>query len=184
MGSNPTVDKDFSFFILTCFAAPLSDYKLNKIWHTRSQSPVLTGKWYIFIGSLEFFLKHCSMHLSRSQSAVRPSTISFSYFWLLLWNHWTESAETWKKEELNVLYQVYVFFSGRSEKRRMIAPAFGWPSHFRLLLWNRWMELAETQQEARTQRYLPSLRFSGKSWKHGCRPASDFRLFLCIRWTK
>ena len=36
-------------------------------------------------------------------------------------------------------------------------------SHFRLLLWNRWTEFNETWQEARSQRPLPSLCFSGRS---------------------
>ena len=38
-------------------------------------------------------------------------------------------------------------------------------SHFRLLLWNRWKEFNETWQEARSQRPLPSLCFSGGSEK-------------------
>ena len=38
-------------------------------------------------------------------------------------------------------------------------------SHFRLLLWNRWMEFNKTWQEARSQRPLPSLCFSGRSEK-------------------
>ena len=38
-------------------------------------------------------------------------------------------------------------------------------SHFRLLLWNRWTEFNETWQEARSQRPLPSLCFSGQSEK-------------------
>ena len=37
--------------------------------------------------------------------------------------------------------------------------------HFRLLLWNRWTEFNETWQEARLQRPLPSLCFSGRSEK-------------------
>ena len=43
-------------------------------------------------------------------------------------------------------------------------------SHFRLLLWNRWMESIETLQEARSQRPLPSLYFSGRSEKQDGRP--------------
>ena len=42
-------------------------------------------------------------------------------------------------------------------------------SHFQLLLWNRWTEFNETWQEARSQRPLPSLCFSGQSEKNdGC----------------
>ena len=44
-----------------------------------------------------------------------------------------------------------------------------WLRHFRLLLWNRWTEFKETWQEARSQRPLPSLYFSGQSEKpDGC----------------
>ena len=43
-------------------------------------------------------------------------------------------------------------------------------SHFRLLLWNPWMEFNETWQEARSQRPLPSLCFSGWSEKQDGRP--------------
>ena len=47
-------------------------------------------------------------------------------------------------------------------------------SHFRILLWNRWMEFNETWQEARSQRPLPSLCFSGRSKKHDGRPGLWF----------
>ena len=43
-------------------------------------------------------------------------------------------------------------------------------SHFRLFLWNRWTEFNETCQEARSQRPLPSLCFSGRSEKQDGRP--------------
>ena len=43
-------------------------------------------------------------------------------------------------------------------------------SHFRLLLWNRWTEFNKTWQEARSQRPLPSLCFSGQSEKQDGRP--------------
>ena len=43
-------------------------------------------------------------------------------------------------------------------------------SHFRHLLWPRWMEFNETWQEARSQRPLPSLCFSGRSGKQDGHP--------------
>ena len=43
-------------------------------------------------------------------------------------------------------------------------------SHFRHLLWNHWTEFHETWQEARSQRLLPSLCFSGWSEKQDGRP--------------
>ena len=56
----------------------------------------------------------------------------------------------------------------------MAALASDWLRHFRLLLWNRWMELNETWQEARSQRPLPSLCFSGRSEKQDDRPGLWF----------
>ena len=52
----------------------------------------------------------------------------------------------------------------------MAALVSDWLRHFRLLLWNRWMEFNETRQEARSQRPLPSLCFSGGSEKQDGRP--------------
>ena len=52
----------------------------------------------------------------------------------------------------------------------MAALASDWLRHFWLLLWNRWMEFNETWQEARSQRPLPSLCFSGRSEKQDGRP--------------
>ena len=43
-------------------------------------------------------------------------------------------------------------------------------THFQLLLWNRWTEFNEIWQEARSQRPLPSLCFSGRSEKQDGRP--------------
>ena len=52
----------------------------------------------------------------------------------------------------------------------MAALASDWLRHFQLLLWNRWTEFNETWQEARSQRPLPSLCFSGRSEKQDGRP--------------
>ena len=52
----------------------------------------------------------------------------------------------------------------------MAALASDWLRHFRLFLWNRWTEFNETWQEARSQRPLPSLCFSGRSEKQIGRP--------------
>ena len=66
-----------------------------------------------------------------------------------------------RKLDLNILYQVCVF---RADRRNKIAAlATDWLRHFRLLLWNRWTEFNETWQEARSQCFLPSLCFSGRS---------------------
>ena len=54
-------------------------------------------------------------------------------------------------------------------KNKMAALASDWLRHFRLL-WNHWTEFNETSQEARYQRPLPSLCFSGRSEKQDGRP--------------
>ena len=66
-----------------------------------------------------------------------------------------------RKQELNILYQVCVFWA--DWKNKMAALASDWLRHFRLLLWNLWTEFNETWQEVRSQRSLPSLCFSGRS---------------------
>ena len=95
---------------------------------------------------------------------------------LIGWDIFDFSSETAKrnsmkldrKEDLNALYQVCVFRADR--KIKMAALASDWLRHFRLLLWNRWTEFKETWQEARSQRPLPSLCFSGRSEKQDGRP--------------
>ena len=74
-----------------------------------------------------------------------------------------------RKQDLNILYQVCVFRADR--KNKMAALASDRLRHFRLLLWNRWTEFNETWQEARSQRPLQSLCFSGRSEKEDGRPS-------------
>ena len=78
------------------------------------------------------------------------------------------STKLYRKQGLNVLYQVCVFWADR--KNKMAALAYDWLRHFRLLLWNRWTEFNETWQEGRSQRPLPSLCFSGRLEKQDGRP--------------
>ena len=73
-----------------------------------------------------------------------------------------------RKQDLNVLYQVCVFWADR--KNKMAAIASNLLRHFRLLLWKRWTEFNETWQEARSLCPLPSLCFSGRSKKQDGRP--------------
>ena len=88
---------------------------------------------------------------------------------LIGWDIFNFSSETaeWnstklnRKQDLKVLYQVCVFRADR--KNKMAALASDWLRHFWLLLWNRWTEFKETWQEARSQRPLLSLCFSGRS---------------------
>ena len=91
-----------------------------------------------------------------------------------------------RKQDLNVHYKVCVF---RAElKNKMAALASDWLRHFRLLLWNCWKEFNETRQEARSQRPLPSLCFSGRLENQDGRPslwlAETFSTFLWNRWTE
>ena len=78
------------------------------------------------------------------------------------------STKLHRKQDLNVLYHCCVFRADR--KNKMAALASDWLRHFRLLPWNRWTEFNETWQEARSQRPLPSLCFSGRSEKQDGRP--------------
>ena len=78
-----------------------------------------------------------------------------------------------RKQDLNDLYQVCVFWA--DGKNKMAALASDWLRHFWLLLWNRWTEFNETWQEARSQQPLPSLCFLGWSENKMAALASDWR---------
>ena len=111
---------------------------------------------------------------------------------LIGWDIFDFSAETaeWnstkrdRKQDLNVLCQVCVFRADR--KNKMVALASDWLRHFRLLRWNRLLEFNETWQDARSQRPLPSLCFSGRLEKQDGRPglwlAETFLTVLWNRW--
>ena len=73
-----------------------------------------------------------------------------------------------RKQDLNALYQFCVFRADR--KTKMAVLASDWLRHFQLLFWNCWTEFNETWQEARSQRPLPSLCFSGGSEKQDGSP--------------
>ena len=73
-----------------------------------------------------------------------------------------------RKQDLNVLYRVCIFWADR--KNKMVALASDWMRHFRLLLWNGWTEFNKTWQEARSQCPLPSLCFLGRSEKKDGHP--------------
>ena len=100
-------------------------------------------------------------------SVVRPS-LTFHIFDFSSETAERNSIKLYRKQDLNLLYQVCVFRADR--KNKMAALASDWLRHFRLLLWNRWTEFNETWQEARSQRPLQSLCFSGRSEKQDGRP--------------
>ena len=106
------------------------------------------------------------------QSVRRPSVVlpSLTFHIFDFFSETTErnSTKLDRKQDLNVLYQVCVF---RADwKNKMAVLASDWLRHFRLLWRNRWTEFNETWQEARSQRPLPSLCFSGWSEKQDGRP--------------
>ena len=106
-------------------------------------------------------------------SVIYPSMRRLSSLTFHIFNFSSETIERNltkldRKQDLNVLYQVCVFRADR--KNKMATLASDWLRHFRLLLWNRWTEFKETWQEARSQRPLPSLCFSGRSEKQNGRP--------------
>ena len=127
---------------------------------------------------LTFHIFDFSSEIQRNLIGSKCSTSStnFVFFWPIgktRWPPWpligwemfdfsSESAERnstklYRKQDLNVLYQVCVFFWA-DRKNKMVTLASDWLRHFRLL-WNRLMEFNETWQEARSQRPLPSMCF-------------------------
>ena len=125
------------------------------------------------------FLVHLSRRLKCTvvimrcpSSVVRPSSVrpslTFHIFDFSSETAERNSTKLYRKQDLNLLYQVCVFRVDR--KNKMAALASDWLRHFWLLLWNRWTEFNETWQEARSQRPLPSLCFSGRSEKQNGRP--------------
>ena len=118
------------------------------------------------------FLAHLSQRLEWAiVIAHRPSVRRKLFAFSTSFSETTEqnSRKLDRKQDLNPLYQVCVFRVDR--KNKMAALASDWLRHFRLLLWNCWMEFNETWQEARSQRPLPSLCFSGRSEKQDGRPS-------------
>ena len=125
------------------------------------------------------------IHQNLTGSKISTPSTKFVFFgligktrwspWPLIgWDIFDFSSETTvgnskkldRKQDLNALYQVCVFRP--DQKNKMAALASDWLRHFRLLLWNHWTEFNETWQEARSQRPLPSLCFSGRSEKQDC----------------
>ena len=104
----------------------------------------------------------------RPSSVVRRPSLTFHIFDFSSETVERNSTKLDRKQDLNVLYQVCVFQADR--KNKMAALASDWLRYFRLLLWNHWTEFNETWQEARSQRPLPSLCFSGRSEKQDGRP--------------
>ena len=114
----------------------------------------------------------CTIVITRCPSSVclsvrRPS-LTFHIFDFSSETAERNSKKFDRKQDLNVRYQVCVFRADR--KNKMAALGSDWLRRFRLLLWNCWTEFNKTWQEAKSQRPLPSLCFSGQSEKQDGRP--------------
>ena len=143
-----------------------------------SQSALCVTLWYVFSNTTNPFLAPLSQRLkwaiviAHRPSSVRPSvrrpSVNFHIFDFSSETAERNSTKLDRKQDLNALYQVCVFRADR--KTNMAALASDWLRHFRLLLWNRWTEFNETWQEARSQRLLPSLCFSGRLENQDGRP--------------
>ena len=129
--------------------------------------------------------------LSRIQRNLTGSKISTSST-KFVFSGWSEKqngcpglwlAETFSTSPLNPLNKIQWNMTGSKIstsstkfcvfcadwKNKMAVPACDWLRYFQLLLWNHSMEFNKSWQEARCQRPLPSLCFSGQSEKQdGC----------------
>ena len=134
--------------------------------------------WAVVIYTATIFLVHlsqrlkCTIVIMRCPSSVcpsvRPSSLTFHIFDFSSETTERNLTKLYRTVDLNVLYQVCVFWADR--KNKMAALASDWLRHFRLLLWNNLTEFNETWQETRSQHPLPSLCFSGRSEKQDGRP--------------
>ena len=124
--------------------------------------------WPIFLVHLSRRLK-CTIVITHCPSSVIRPSLTFHIFDFSSETTEQNSTKLDKKQDLNSLYQVCVYWADR--KNKMAAMSSDWLRHFRLLLWNCWTEFNETWQEARSQHPLPSLCFSGWSEKQDGRPS-------------
>ena len=102
-----------------------------------------------------------------SRVVRRPSSLTFHIFDFISETAERNSRKLDRKQDLNVLYQICVFRADRKKKTKIAALVSDWLRHFRLLLWT---EFNDTWQEARSQRLLSSLCFSGRSEKQNGHP--------------
>ena len=113
-------------------------------------------------------MHYCDYALSVVGTSIRSSSLIFHIFDFFSETTELNLTKLVRKQDFNVLYQVCVFRADR--KNKMAALASNWLRYFQLHLWNSWTEFNETWQEARSQRPLPSLCFSGQWEKQDGRP--------------
>ena len=144
------------------------DHALSVVWHP--SSVVNFSRFRLLLWNRETELNE-TWQKARSQRPL-PSLC----FWLIektIWPPWpligwgildfsSETAERNskklnKKQDLNVLYQVFNYWADRQYK--MVVLASDSLRYFRLVLWNCRTEFNWTWQEARSQCTVPSLYF-------------------------
>ena len=111
---------------------------------------------------------------NRKPKRVVPAFDWLKHFRLFVCNRWREFDDIYKKQELDVLYEVCVLGRSLIQKTKMAALTSDWLRHFQLLLLLHWMEFDDTWQKARSQHPLPSLCFSGWSENQDVRPQIRF----------
>ena len=122
--------------------------------------------------------------IQRNLTGSKISTFSTKFVFLGLigktrWSPWpligwdifdfsSETAEPnsrklYRKQDLNVLYQVCVFWA--DQKNKLAAMASDWLRHFRLLLWNRWTEFNKTLTGSKISTSSTKFVFFRPIWK-------------------
>ena len=130
------------------------------------------------------FLVHLSRRFKCTIGITRcPSVVNSSHFRLLLWNRWTEFAETWQEVRTQTL-----FFSGRSKKHNgcpglWLAEIFSISS----LIFTYWGNLTGSKNSTSSTIYQVCVFRTDRKNKMAT-PTSDwprhFRLLLWNRWTE
>ena len=104
-------------------------------------------------------------------SKISTSSAKFVFFRPIGKNKMAALASNWLSH-FQLLLFVCVFLANRKNKMAALAPDR--LRHFQLLLWNHLTEFNQTWQDARSQRPLPSLCFSGQLEKQDGRPGLWF----------
>ena len=117
---------------------------------------------------LKVLYQGCVFRADRKNKIAALASDWLRHFRLLLWNRWTEFNEILTGSNILTSSNKFVFFVPIG-KNKMAALASDWLRHF-WLLWNRRTEFNKTWREARSQRPLPSLCFSGRWVNKNFRP--------------
>ena len=131
-------------------------------------------------------MHYCDHALIRRPSVRRLSSLTFHIFDFFSETAEQNSTKLDRKQDLNVLYQVCVFWADRKNKMAVLASDL--PRHFRLLLWNRWTEFKRNLTGSKISTSSTKFVFFGPIRKKMAALASDwlshFRLLIWNRWTE